>query len=160
MRLCAVCPRVAVRAGRAGVVAAGQAGWRVVIRGGAWIAERVEDLALRVGERGGLLDGAVGPLEGDEVQALEFERDPPPGLFGLAFGDADEQQREPADQDVRADAVLEAVKDGAQLERGLEVAEAAFGFEQVLVAERDVLGGQVGVGGGEQVFAVQALLRR
>ncbi len=56
--------------------------------------------------------------------------------------------------------MLEAVKDRAQLERGLEVAEAAFGFEQVLVAERDVFGGEVGVAGGEQVLAVQALLGR
>ncbi len=53
--------------------------------------------------------------------------------------------REPGEQDVRADAVLEAVEDGAQLDGGLQVAEAAFGFEQVLVAERDVLGAEVGV---------------
>ena len=50
-----------------------------------------------------------------------------------------------SEQDVGADAVLEAVKDGPQLERGLQVAEAAFGLEQVLVAERDVLGAEVGV---------------
>jgi hypothetical protein len=31
---------------------------------------------------------------------------------------------------VRADAVLEAMEDGAQFDRGLEVAEAAFGFEE------------------------------
>jgi hypothetical protein len=37
------------------------------------------------------------------------------------------------------------VEHGAQLERGLQVAEAVLGFEQVLVAERDVLGAQVGV---------------
>jgi len=61
------------------------------------------------------------------------------------FGDPDQQQREPGEQHVRADAVLKAVEDGAQLECGLEVAEAAFGFEQVLVAERHVLGAQVGV---------------
>ena len=76
---------------------------------------------------------------------MEFERDSPPGQFGLAFADADEEQREPADQDVRADAVLEAVKDRAELEGALEVAEAAFGFDQVLVAERDVFGGEVGI---------------
>ena len=104
-------------------------------------AGRREELALGVCELGGLRDRAGGAGEGDEVQAAEFERDPPPGLAGLAFGDADQQQREPGEQDVRADAVLEAVKDGAQLDRGLQVAEAAFGFEQVLVAERDVLGG-------------------
>ena len=85
------------------------------------------------------------PVRVTRCRRCEFERDPPPGLAGLAFGDADQQQREPAEQDVRADAVLEAVEDGPQLERGLQVAEAAFGFEQVLVAERDVLGGEVGV---------------
>jgi hypothetical protein len=37
------------------------------------------------------------------------------------------------------------VKDGPQLDRGLQIAEAAFGCEQVLVAERDVFGGEVGV---------------
>jgi hypothetical protein len=31
------------------------------------------------------------------------------------------------------------------LERALEVAEAALGLEQVLVAQRDVLGAQIGV---------------
>jgi hypothetical protein len=141
--LCALVRRVPTRAGRrvrpgSGGLEGGDPRWR----GG---LERVEDLALRVGERRGLLDGAVGSGEGDEVQALELERDPAPGLAGLAFADADQQQREPADQHVCADAVLEAVKDGPQFEGGLEIAEAAFGFEQVLVAERDLLGGQVGV---------------
>jgi len=79
------------------------------------------------------------------VQALHVQRDPSPRLGGLAFGDADQQQREPGEQDVRADAVLEAVKDGAQLDRALQVAEAAFGFEEVLVAQRDVFGTEVGV---------------
>ena len=37
------------------------------------------------------------------------------------------------------------MKDGAQLDRGLEVAEPAFGFEEVLVTKRDVLSGQVWV---------------
>ena len=83
-----------------------------------------------------------------------------PGLAGAAFGDPDEQQREPAEQDVGADAVFEPVEDRAQLQGGLQVAEAAFGLEEVLVAQRDVLGGQVRVGGGEQVLAVQALPRR
>jgi hypothetical protein len=95
---------------------------------------------LGVCELGGLRDRAGGAGEGDEVQTAEFERGAPPGLVGVALGDADQQQREPGEQYVRADAVLEAVKDGTQLDRGLQVAEAAFGFEQVLVAERDVFG--------------------
>ncbi len=56
--------------------------------------------------------------------------------------------------------LLEAVEDGPQLERRLQVAEGALGLAQVLVVERDLLGGEVGVGGGEQVLAVQALLGR
>ena len=42
---------------------------------------------------------------------------------GASFGDADEQQGEPAEQDVGADAWFEAVEDGPQLEGGLQVAE-------------------------------------
>ena len=61
--------------------------------------------------------GAGRAGERDEVQALQLERDPSPGLAGLAFGDADQQQGEPAEQDVGADAVFEAVEDRAQLER-------------------------------------------
>jgi hypothetical protein len=41
---------------------------------------------------------------------------------------------------VGADAVLEPVEDWPEFERALEVAEAALGFEQVLVAQRDVFG--------------------
>jgi hypothetical protein len=41
---------------------------------------------------------------------------------------------------VRADAALDAMEDGAEFEGALEVAEAAFGFEEVLVAQRDVFG--------------------
>jgi hypothetical protein len=52
------------------------------------------------------------------------------------------------------------VEDGAQLERRLQVAEGALGLAQVLVAERDLLGGEIGVGGGKQVLAVQAFLGR
>jgi hypothetical protein len=104
---------------------------------------------LGVGEPGGLLDLAGGAGERDEVQALEFAAQVAPGVGGLAFADADEQQRQPADQDVRADALFEPVEDRAQAQDALEVVEGALGFEQVLVAERDVLGGDVGVGGRE-----------
>ena len=57
--------------------------------------------------------GACAAGEGDGVDAAEFGGDAPPGRPGAAFGDADEQQRQPADQDVGADAVLEPVEDGA-----------------------------------------------
>ena len=70
---------------------------------------------------------------------MQLGGDPPPALAGAAFGDADQQQREPADDHVGVDAVLEPVEDRPQLERRLEVAEGAFGLAQVLVAERDLL---------------------
>ena len=111
-----------------------------------------------------LRDGAGGAGEGDEVQAYEFCRDPPPGAAGLALGDVDEQQREPGEQDVRADAVLESVEDRPQLDRGLGVAEAALGLEQVPLAERDVLGAGRGrwwrAGAQPSVVAVAARTRR
>ena len=53
-----------------------------------------------------------GPVSVTRYRALEFEGDLSPGVAGLAFGDADQEEREPADQDVGADAVLEAVEDG------------------------------------------------
>src|SRR5439155_4424381 len=106
--------------------------------------EPVEDLALGGGEAGGLLDVAGGAGEGDEVQALEFAAQVAPGVAGLALCEADQQQRQPADQDVRADAVLEAVEDRAQAQDALQIAERALGLEQVLVAERDVLGADGG----------------
>jgi hypothetical protein len=46
---------------------------------------------------------------------------------------------------MRPDAGFDAVKHRPQLQGALEVTEAAFGLEQVLVAQRDVLGGQVRV---------------
>jgi hypothetical protein len=86
-----------------------------------------EDGALRVGRRGGLLDDAGGALQGDEVEPLQLGCDPRPALAGGALGDPDQEEGEPADDDVRLDAVLEPVEDGAQLECCLQVAEGAFG---------------------------------
>ena len=79
-----------------------------------------EDVALLAGGPGGLLDLPGGAGEGDEVEAFELAAEVAPGVAGLALAEADEQQREPADQDVRADAVLEAVEDGAQAQDALE----------------------------------------
>jgi hypothetical protein len=63
-----------------------------------------------------------------------------PGVVGACLGDADDDQREKADQHVRADALVLAVEHRPQGEGALEVAEGALGFEQLLVAERDVFG--------------------
>jgi hypothetical protein len=56
---------------------------------------------------------------------------------------------------VRTDAVFQAVEDRAKQQGGLQVAEAAFGFQEVLVAQGGVFGADRRVGGGEQVLAVQ-----
>ena len=74
------------------------------------------------------------------------------------LGDADEQQGQPAQDDVGADALFLAVVDRAQVDDLLQVAPAALDFQELLVAERDVLGGQLGVGGAQQVLAVEVLL--
>ncbi len=108
-------------------------------------------------ERGGLDDRAGLTGQGDLLQAAGFAVDLSPGLLAGAFGDAGQQQRQPAQQHVGADAVLQPVEDRARQQLGLQVTEAALGLQQVLVAQRDVLGGQVGIGGGQQVLAVQPL---
>src|SRR5688500_16730285 len=48
-----------------------------------------------------------------------------------------------ASQDVGADAVFEAVEHRPQQEVGLQVAEAAFGFQEILVAQCGVFGTDV-----------------
>ena len=74
----------------------------------------------------------------------------------VAFSiDADEQQRQPAQLDVGADAVLAVVEHRAQPERALAVAPAAFDGEQLLVGGGEVVGGEGEVGGAQQPLAVQ-----
>ncbi len=77
--------------------------------------EGVQDVALAGGELGALLAGAGGAGERAEVQALGLVADVAPGVAGFVLDDADQQQRQPAEQDVRADAVLAAVIDGSQV---------------------------------------------
>jgi hypothetical protein len=47
-------------------------------------------------------------------------------------------------------------KTGRSSRVDLKVAEAAFGLQEVLVAEGDVFGADVRVGGGDEVLAVQS----
>jgi hypothetical protein len=53
-----------------------------------------------------------------------------------------EEPRQTATDDVGADALLFAVVDRPQVNDLFEVALAALGFEELLVAQHDVLGGQ------------------
>ena len=78
-----------------------------------------------------------------------------PAAFSI---DPDEQQRQPAQLDVGADAVLAVVEHRAQPERALHVAPAAFDGDQLLVGGGQVVGGQGEVGGAQQPLAVQVLL--
>src|SRR5215211_8720529 len=93
--------------------------------------------------------------QGDLLQPTGFAVDPPPGLLAAAFGDAGQQQCQPAQQDVGADAVLQPVEDRAQQQVGLQVPEAALGLQQVLVAQGDVFGAEIGIRRCQQVLAVQ-----
>ena len=97
-------------------------------------------LALAWGELAGLGELAVFGAEVALADLAELGADGAPGLTGAGFGDADEDEGEETDQHVGADAVVFAVEDGAEQQRAFEVTEGALGLEQLLVAERDVLG--------------------
>src|SRR5712691_671196 len=120
--------------------------------------EVAQDLFLAGGEFGALAADAGRAGEGAEVEPFELVAEVAPGFAGGVLGDADEEQGEPAEQDVGADPVFLAVVDGAQLEARLQVAPGALDLEQLLVAERDVLGGEGRVGGAQEKLAVEALL--
>ena len=116
------------------------------------------EVALAGGELARLAEVAVCGAEVALADLAELGADRAPGLIGARLGEADDHQGEEADQHVGADPVVFAVEDGPQQQRALEVAEGALRFEQLLVAERDVLGRERGVAGGEQVLAVEPLL--
>src|SRR5215207_4748303 len=66
-----------------------------------------EQVTLALGEFGGLAERAGGSGEGDDVEPVEFGTDGGPGAPGGGLRDAHEEQGEPAQQDVGADAVFE-----------------------------------------------------
>src|SRR6266545_4341171 len=117
--------------------------------------EAGEQVAVGFGQLGALPVGAGGAGEGADVQLVELVADVVPGQTCGGLGDAEQEQGQPAQDDVGADALFEAVVDRSQLQGGLEGAPAAFNLEQLLVAQGDVLGGKARVGGAEQVLAVQ-----
>src|SRR5712691_8391708 len=97
--------------------------------------EVAQDLFVAGGEFGALAADAGRAGEGAEVEPFELVAEVAPGFAGGVLGDADEEQGEPAEQDVGADPVFLAVVDGAQLEARLQVAPGALDLEQLLVAE-------------------------
>src|SRR5690242_18829095 len=102
-----------------------------LLRGGD--VERGEQVALGLGHLGSLPEQPGGPGEGAGVEPVEVAADVVPGVAGGGLDDADEQQREPAQQHVCADAFFEAVVDRAQVEGLLHVPPAAFDFQELLV---------------------------
>jgi hypothetical protein len=89
--------------------------------------------------RGGLAEQPGWPGEGAHVQPLELGAGagPGPGLrwrAGLSLDDPGQEQREPAEQDVGADAVLEGVA-RARAARTPAVAEAAMVLSRALPSE-------------------------
>jgi hypothetical protein len=106
-----------------------------------------DDRLVAGGERGALGDLAVAGGEGDQVHPVEFLTQGVPGLPGGVLDDPQQEQREPAELDVGADAVLAVVEDRPQREGALHVSPAAFDGQQLLVGGGQVLAGEGGVGG-------------
>ena len=84
----------------------GDSGWWIDAAGG-------EKARGGVAGWGGLDDGPGGAGEGDGVDAAQLGGDAPPGGAASPLGDPDEEQGEPAQQHVGADAGLETVEPGA-----------------------------------------------
>ena len=85
---------------------------------------------------GGLPEGAGRAGEGAEGEQVELVGDLGPGGAGGGLSDADQQQGEPAQDDVGADALLLAMVDRAQVDDLLEVAPAALTMRPSLAAGR------------------------
>jgi len=80
-------------------------------------AEGAQDPQLRGGGLAGLVREAGVAAEGALVQALELAAHVAPRVAGLVLGDPDEQQRQPAELDVGADAVFLAVVERSEVEQ-------------------------------------------
>src|SRR6185437_3427887 len=81
-----------------------------------------------------------------------------PRSAGGGLGDADEEQGEPAEDDVGADTLFEPVIDGPQVDDLLHVSPAALDFEELLVSGGDVSSRQVRVRAAEPVLTVEGHL--
>src|SRR5680860_1447637 len=115
----------------------------------------VEDLLLARGGRRALGDVALGGGQGDQVHPVELVGDVAAGVAGGVLDGPDQQQREPAQLDVAADAVLAVVEHRPQTQGALHVAPAALDREELFVGRGEVVGGQGDIGGAEQPLAVQ-----
>src|SRR6185312_5810234 len=133
----------------------GRAGGELEVLGRFGQFERGQDGLLPAGDGGALRDLPVGCGQGDQVHAVEFVAQVAPGVAGGGFGDAEQQQREPAQLHVGADAVLAVVVDGTKPQGALAVSPAAFDGDELLVGGGQIGGGQCQVGGAQQPFSVE-----
>src|SRR5512143_821134 len=89
---------------------------QLVVEDLGWLAdlEVGEDLPLALGGGRTLGDATCLGGQGDQMHPVEFVAQVEQGVAGRVLGDADEQQAEPAQLDVGADAVLAVVVDRSQ----------------------------------------------
>src|SRR5262249_14790760 len=102
-------------------------------------------------------DAPVGGGEGDQVHAFQFVPQVAPGVAGGVLGDPDQQQGQPAQLDVGADAVLAVVEYRPEPQRALHVLPPAFDGDELLIGGGQVVRGQGLVRGAQQPLAVQVL---
>jgi len=104
-----------------------------------------ENVPLGFGDLGALAEGPGGAGEGADGDAVELAAELRPGGVAGVLGDAGQQQRQPAQDDVGADALCLVAVDRAQVDDLLEVAPAAFDRHKLLLAQGDILGARLGV---------------
>src|SRR5690348_16641172 len=98
-------------------------------------AELFEDGGLGGGDLGALAEGSRGAGKGADGDPVELAAQFRPGRAAGVLGDAGEEEGEPAQDDVGADALFLAVVDRPQVDDLLEVAPAALDFQQLPVAQ-------------------------
>jgi len=114
---------------------------------------------LILGQFRPLKNPSVFPEEFPKVDSVHGRPDRVPGLPSFPLGHPDQMQGQPAQKHVGTDPIFFAMMDGAKFERGLQRPEGALDLEELLVSESHVFRGERVVGGGQQIFSVEALLR-
>ena len=112
----------------------GGAGLQAPVAGWGLGAQGRQDGGLVRGRLGALLGLAGRAPVGDHPEALHLVADGRPGAPGALLADAGDEQRQPAEDHVAADAALQVVVDGPDVEVGLETAEAALDLQQLSIA--------------------------
>ena len=128
-------------------------------RGGGGIFELFQEVLLILGQFRPLKNTLVFPKEFPKVDSVHGRPDRVPGLPRLPLGHPYQMQGQPAQKDVGSDPILFAMMDGTKFERGLQRPEGALDLEELLVPEGHVFRGERVVGGGQQIFSVEAFLR-